>query len=73
MREAIVAGVGIGPLPWFLASSELAPDASRASYPSTKRWGDGVRRLSACQAAASQGAAFCSHLLEHAPRIFSPS
>jgi DNA-binding transcriptional LysR family regulator len=73
LREAIAAGVGIGPLPWFLAKPELAagritrvlPDYRAAGgtaylvYPPTKPF---PAKLSK----------FCAHLLEHVPRLAMP-
>jgi DNA-binding transcriptional LysR family regulator len=70
LREAIAAGVGISALPWFLASPDLAagritrvlPDhsvivgATYLVYPPAKPLSPKLL-------------AFCSYLLEHAPRL----
>jgi DNA-binding transcriptional LysR family regulator len=74
IREAVVAGVGIGAMPWFMASHELAagrvvrvlPDylamngAIYLVYPPTKPLPPKV-------------AAFTTFLREHAPRLLGPS
>lgn len=70
VREAILSGLGIGPLPWFVASHELAagrvvrvlPDHQMTMgtmyvvYPPAKPLPPKVR-------------AFASHLREHVPRL----
>jgi DNA-binding transcriptional LysR family regulator len=70
LREAIAAGVGIGPLPWFLANDELLagrivrvlPDHRAAGgtaymvYPPAKPLPPKLEK-------------FCAHLAEHVPRL----
>jgi DNA-binding transcriptional LysR family regulator len=72
VREAIVAGLGVGPLPWFVARHELAagrvvrvlPDHQMTLgtlyvvYPQAKPLPPKVR-------------AFTSHLREHVPRLLA--
>jgi DNA-binding transcriptional LysR family regulator len=74
VREAVVAGLGIGPLPWFVARHELAagrvvrvlPDHRMTLgtlyviYPPAKPLPPKVR-------------AFTSHLREHVPRLLGPA
>jgi DNA-binding transcriptional LysR family regulator len=74
VREAIVSGLGVGPLPWFIAKHELAagravrvlPDHQMTLgtlyvvYPQTKPLPPKVR-------------AFTSHLREHVPRLLDPA
>jgi len=74
VREAIVAGLGIGPLPWFAARHELAagrvvrvlPDHQMTMgtlylvYPPAKPLPPKVQ-------------AFTSHLREHVPRLLDPA
>ena len=74
VREAIVAGLGVGPLPWFVARHELAagravrvlPDHQMTLgtlyvvYPQAKPLPPKVR-------------AFTSHLREHVPRLLGPA
>jgi DNA-binding transcriptional LysR family regulator len=74
VREAIVAGLGVGMLPWFAARHELAagrvvrvlPDHQMALgtlyvvHPPAKPLPPKVR-------------AFTSHLLEHVPRLLAPA
>jgi DNA-binding transcriptional LysR family regulator len=73
VREAVIAGLGIGVMPWFMASPELAagritrvlPDYQAATgtmyvvYPPAKPLPPKV-------------AAFTSYLVEHAPRLLGP-
>lgn len=73
VREAVVSGLGIGLMPWFMASPELAagrvtrvlPDYQAATgtmyvvYPPAKPLPPKV-------------AAFTSYLVEHAPRLLGP-
>ena len=73
VREAVVAGIGIGPMPWFMASHEVAagrvvrvlPDyqamlgAMYLVYPPAKPLPPKV-------------AAFTAYLREHAPRLLGP-
>jgi DNA-binding transcriptional LysR family regulator len=74
VREAIVSGLGISMLPWFVARHELAagrlvrvlPDHQMALgtlyvvHPPAKQLAPKVR-------------AFTSHLLEHVPRLLAPA
>jgi DNA-binding transcriptional LysR family regulator len=74
VREAIVAGLDVGPLPWFVARHELAagravrvlPDHQMALgtmymvYPPANPLPPKVR-------------AFTSHLREHVPRLLDPA
>lgn len=74
VREAVVAGLGIGAMPWFMASHEVAagrvvrvlPDhqammgAMYLVYPPVKPL---PRKV----------AAFTTYLREHAPRLLGPA
>jgi len=74
VREAIVAGVGIGLLPWFVASSEVAAGRITRVLPEYQAVGGTAYVVyPPAKPLPPKVAAFCSHLLEHAPRMFTPS
>jgi DNA-binding transcriptional LysR family regulator len=70
MREAIAAGLGIGPLPWFLANPELAAGRITRVLPEYRLAG-GTSYLvyPPAKPLSPKLVAFCSYLLEHAPRL----
>ena len=74
VREAIAAGLGVGPLPWFVARHEL--DAGRA----VRVLPDHQMTLGTLYAVHPQAKplppkvqAFTSHLREHVPRLLDPA
>jgi DNA-binding transcriptional LysR family regulator len=73
LREAIAAGVGIGPLPWFLAKPELAAGRITRVLPDHRAAG-GTAYLVHPPAKPSPPklVKFCAHLLEHVPRLAGP-
>jgi DNA-binding transcriptional LysR family regulator len=70
VREAIAAGCGIGPLPWFLASPELAAGRITRVLPEYRVLG-GMTYLvhPPAKPLAPKLVAFCAYLHEHAPRL----
>jgi DNA-binding transcriptional LysR family regulator len=70
LREAIAAGVGIGPLPWFLARHELEAGRITRVLPDYRASG-GTAYLVYPPAKPLQPKLvhFCAHLLEHVPRL----
>jgi DNA-binding transcriptional LysR family regulator len=73
LREAIAAGLGIGPLPWFLARPELAAGRITRLLPEYHAAG-GTAYLVHPPVTPSPPklAKFCAHLLEHVPRLAAP-
>jgi DNA-binding transcriptional LysR family regulator len=74
-REAIAAGVGIGPLAPFLAASELAAGRIVRVLPDHRVAGGATYLVHPpAKPLSPKLVAFCSYLLEHAPRLIgSPS
>jgi DNA-binding transcriptional LysR family regulator len=74
LREAIAAGVGIGPLPWFLARPELAAGRILRVLPDYRAAGGTAYLVHApAKPIAPKLSKFCAYLLEHVPRLASPS
>jgi len=70
LREAIATGVGIGPLPWFLASGELAAGRIVRVLPEYRAAGGTAYLVHApAKPLAAKLARFCAHLVEHVPRL----
>jgi DNA-binding transcriptional LysR family regulator len=73
LREAIVAGAGIGPLPWFVARSELESGRLQRVLPAI-----GVKSASVywvqppARPTPRKLEAFRDFVLEHAPRLLVP-
>jgi len=70
LREAIMAGVGIGLLPWFLASQELAAGRITRVLPDYRAT-EGIAYLvyPPAKPLAPKLVHFCEHLMEHIPRL----
>jgi DNA-binding transcriptional LysR family regulator len=74
IREAIAAGVGVGPLPWFLARSELAAGRIVRVLPDYRAAGGTAYLVHPpAKPVAPKLIRFCQHLLEHAPRLAAPA
>jgi DNA-binding transcriptional LysR family regulator len=70
LREAIAAGVGIGPLPWFLASQEVAAGRVTRVLPEYRAVGGTAYLVyPPAKPLAPKLVRFCAHLLEHVPRL----
>jgi len=70
MREAIASGVGIGPLPWFLASQEVAAGRITRVLPEYRvAGGTAYLVYPPAKPLAPKLVRFCAHLLEHVPRL----
>ena len=70
LREAIVAGVGIGPLPWFLASQEVAAGRVTRVLPEYRAAGGTAYLVyPPAKPLAPKLVRFCAHLLDHVPRL----
>jgi DNA-binding transcriptional LysR family regulator len=70
LREAIAAGVGIGPLPWFLASHELAAGRITRVLPDYRASGGTAYLVyPPAKPLPPKLAHFCAYLLEHVPRL----
>jgi DNA-binding transcriptional LysR family regulator len=70
MREAIASGVGIGPLPWFLASQEVAAGRITRVLPEYRAAGGTAYLVyPPAKPLAPKLVRFCAHLLEHVPRL----
>lgn len=70
VREAIASGVGIGPLPWFLASQEVAAGRITRVLPEYRvAGGTAYLVYRPAKPLAPKLVRFCSHLLEHVPRL----
>lgn len=73
LREAIAAGVGIGPLPWFLASRELAAGRITRVLPDYRAAGGTAYLVyPPAKPLAPKLVHFCAHLFEHVPRLIAP-
>src|SRR4051812_30670367 len=70
LREAIASGVGIGPLPWFLARHDLAAGPITRVLPDYRAAG-GTSYLvyPPAKPLSPKLAKFCAHLLEHVPSL----
>jgi DNA-binding transcriptional LysR family regulator len=74
LREAIAAGVGIGPLPWFLARPELAAGRIRRVLPDYGVAGGTAYLVHPpTKPVPPKLVKFCAHLLEHVPRLAAPA
>ena len=72
-REAIVAGVGIGALAPFVAASELAAGRLVRALPDHRVAGGATYLVyPPAKPLSPKLVAFCSYLLEHAPRLIGP-
>ncbi|CAN5899252.1 LysR family transcriptional regulator [soil metagenome] len=70
VREAILSGVGIGPLPWFLASHEVAAGRLTRVLPEYRvAGGTAYLVYPPAKPLAPKLVRFCAHLLEHVPRL----
>ena len=70
LREAIASGVGIGPLPWFLASQEVAAGRVTRVLPEYRAAGGTAYLVyPPAKPLAPKLVRFCAHLLEHVPRL----
>lgn len=70
MREALVAGLGVCPLPWFLASPELAAGRIVRMMPEYRLVGGTLYLVyPPAKPLSPKLVAFTSYLLEHAPRL----
>jgi DNA-binding transcriptional LysR family regulator len=70
LREAIASGVGIGPLPWFLASQEVAAGRVIRVLPEYRAVGGTAYLVyPPAKPLAPKLVRFCAHLLEHVPRL----
>ena len=73
VREAVAAGVGIGPLPWFLAKHELAAGRITRVLPDYRAVG-GMTYLvhPPTKPDPTKLSKFCAYLLENVPRLATP-
>ena len=72
VRGSVVAGVGIGALPWFIASQELANGTITRVLPEYRLTGGSAWVVHPpAKPLAPKVAAFCSYLVEHGPRVFT--
>jgi DNA-binding transcriptional LysR family regulator len=72
-REAIVAGLGIGPLAWFLAGPELAAGRITRVLPDHRVAGGSTYLVHPpAKPLSPKLVAFSSYLMEHAPRLIAP-
>jgi DNA-binding transcriptional LysR family regulator len=70
LREAIAASVGIGPLPWFLASGELAAGRILRVLPDYRAVGGTAYVVyPPAKPLAPKLVKFCAHLFEHVPHV----
>ncbi len=73
LREAIAAGIGIGPLPWFLASSEMAADRITRVLPEYRAAGGTAYLVyPPAKPLPPKLVKFCAQLTEHVPRLAAP-
>lgn len=73
LREAIASGVGIGPLPWFLASQELAAGRITRVLPDYRAAGGTAYLVyPPAKPLSPKLAKLCAHLMEHVPRMVGP-
>lgn len=74
VREAIVAGLGIGPLPWFVAGHELAAGRVVRVLPEHQMMlGTLYVVYPPAKPIPPKVTAFTSHLREHVPRLLGPA
>jgi len=74
VREAVVAGIGIGPMPWFMASHELAAGRVVRVLPDFQAMGDGISLVyPPAKPLPAKVAAFTTYLREYAPRLLGPA
>lgn len=72
IREAIASGAGIGPLPWFLARTELASGRLVRVLPQYTSAGTNAFVVhAATQPMPAKLKAFRDHLLDHAPALLT--
>lgn len=73
IREVIVAGLGIGPMPWFMASPELAAGRVVRVLPEYRAMGGAMYLVyPPARPLPPKVAAFTTYLREHAPRLLGP-
>jgi DNA-binding transcriptional LysR family regulator len=73
VRELIASGAGIGPLPWFLASPEVASGRLVRVLPQYRAAGLTAHLVyPPAQPVPPKVIAFCAYLHEHAPRLMVP-
>ncbi len=73
LREAIAAGVGIGPLPWFLARPEFAAGRIMRVLPDYRAAGGTAYLVHApAKPIPPKLSKLCEYLLEQVPRLASP-
>ncbi|MBC8067254.1 MAG: LysR family transcriptional regulator [Deltaproteobacteria bacterium] len=74
VREALVAGVGIGALPWFMASPELSAGRLVRVLPEHQAMRNTMYLVyPPVKPLPSKIAAFTTFLREHAPRLLGPA
>jgi DNA-binding transcriptional LysR family regulator len=70
LREAIISDLGIGPLPWFLASRDVAAGRITRVLPDYRAAGGTAYLVyPPAKPLAPKLVRFCAHLLEHVPRL----
>jgi DNA-binding transcriptional LysR family regulator len=70
VREAVVAGVGIGPMPWFMASHELAAGRVVRVLPDYLAMGGAMYLVyPPAKPPPPKVVAFATYLRDHAPRL----
>ena len=70
LKLAIAAGVGIGPLPWFLANDELLAGRIVRVLPDYRAAGGTAYMVyPPAKPLSPKLAKFCAHLSEHVPRL----
>jgi DNA-binding transcriptional LysR family regulator len=73
LREAIAAGIGIGPLPWFLASPELAAGRITRVLPEYRAAGGTAYLVyPPAKPLPAKLVKFCAHLMAHVPMLAAP-
>jgi DNA-binding transcriptional LysR family regulator len=73
VREAVAAGIGIGLLPWFLASREVAAGRIVRVLPEYRAAGGTAYLVyPPAKPLAPKLARLCRHLLEHVPALAAP-
>jgi len=74
VREAIAAGLGVGPLPWFMARDELAAGRAVRVLPDHQMTlGTLYVVYPQVKPLPPKVSAFTSHLREHVPRLLDPA
>lgn len=74
IREAVVAGVGIGPMPWFMASRELTAGRVVRVLPDYLAMGGAMYLVyPPAKPLPPKVAAFTTYVREHLPRLLGPA